>query len=192
MKNRCLLASVFAVALAMMGTVANATPVQFGTGNYYELITDGANWETARANANAMTYLGLPGHLVTITSADENKFVATQLGVFGRAWTAGTDSAVEGDFRWSDGPEVGQLYWTGGLGGSAVGFAAYPVGEPNNQGGTEHHMEIFYFGGDWNDQEASDVISYIVEYEAVPEPATAALGALASIGFLSARRRRSS
>ena len=183
-----------AIAFALMavgyGTVANAVPVQMAGGNYYELITEPADWETANAAANAATFNGMNGHLVTITSAEENEFVAKQLGEFTTAWTAGSDVNLDGDFHWSAGPEAGTQFWTGGIAGSAVGYAAFPAGaEPNNFMGNEQRVEIFYWAGDWNDQFHEDRIAYIIEYEAVPEPATAGLASLAGLAMLAIRRR---
>lgn len=181
------------VALVLSAAVSRdlfAVPIQFGTGNYYEHVDAAVDWATAKSNAAAMTYNGMQGHLAVITSEAENLFVAQNLGVFLRAWIAGSDAAVEGDFRWDAGPEAGTLFWTGGLTGSAVGYANFPVGsEPNNLDGDESNVEIFYFSAEWNDQFHGDKISYIVEYELVPEPATALLGLTGLAGACLLRRR---
>ena len=57
------------------------TPIQWtveagGNGHYYEAILDKIPWTEARAAAEAETFMGMPGHLVTIESAEENAFVA--------------------------------------------------------------------------------------------------------------------
>jgi hypothetical protein len=60
--------------LFAVGT-ANAVPVLFN-GHYYENITNsGMTWDEANTAANAMTYNGMQGHLVTITSREENLFL---------------------------------------------------------------------------------------------------------------------
>ena len=56
---------------------------------------------------------GIQGHLVTITSADENQFITDYLNdVFapvGEYYTAGSDAATEGTFIWAQGPEAERM-----------------------------------------------------------------------------------
>lgn len=76
----------------LAGSVASADPVEWpvsegGNGHYYEVIGGrdtpyaGMTWTEADALAKTMSYLGLAGHLATITSFAENNFVSYQSGI---------------------------------------------------------------------------------------------------------------
>ena len=100
-------------AILLLGLIpaagAVAAPVQWGgNGHWYELVTAPLSFGDAVVEASTRTHLGLGGHLVTITSADENAFVHGLTGG-GAAWLGASDAAVEGEWRWMSGPEAGQL-----------------------------------------------------------------------------------
>ena len=188
---RCTLQSSLAcLALLLMASTVSATkvslgPVQMGSGNWYELITDVVDYDTAVAEAASKTYNGMQGHLVTISSAEENEFVAKELGSFIRSWIAVTDRGEEGTFTYDAGPEMGQTVWTGG---APVGYAGFPAGEPNDDDGGEDAVEMTYWDGAWNDQADSDLNCYIVEYELIPEP-TSMMGLAGAAALLLVRRK---
>ena len=98
-----------------------------------------------------MTYLGLPGHLATITSAGENSFVAG-LCKNPPCWLGGSDEAVEGTFRWVAGPENGQV----------ISPTFWNSGEPNNGNGGEDFVCMSTL---WNDCQNMNA-TYVVEFEA--------------------------
>jgi hypothetical protein len=185
---------LMAAALLGMASAATAAPVQWtvasgGNGNYYEYIQTARTWADARAAALASSYLGNAGYLATVTSAAENAFIGT---LASDGWLGGTDQAVEGQWRWADGPEAGQLFWTGGPGGSASGYSSWNAGEPNDFGGEDF---LHRNGGAWNDLPGSSARGYFVEYSAVasgvPEPATWAM-MIAGFGLVGASLRRRS
>ena len=75
------------------------------------------------------------GHLVTISSQEENDFLGENGG-----WIGFTDEAIEGEWVWVTGEEVTFTQWAGG--------------EPNNMG--EEDCGQRYVGvGDWNDASCS-------------------------------------
>ncbi len=85
--------------------------VQFGN-SFYRLSTTRANFLTALSLAAGDSYLGLPGHLATVTTAEENAFVASYIanwtGNLG-VWLAGTNSLSPGAYdlmQWAAGPEL--------------------------------------------------------------------------------------
>ena len=184
--------NVVLLASAIGGSAAHGAPVQWtvgsgGNGHYYEFIagTD-ISWNTARGSA-----LSAGGYLATITSAAENTFVAALVTAGGvRGWLGGSDAAVEGTFRWMDGPEAGNL----------LTYTNFPAGEPNNFG-DEDYLEMFGvasapFGvGQWNDLVlgGTAVNGYVVEYDtlpsSVPEPSTFALALGGLAGWVMLRRR---
>jgi hypothetical protein len=109
-------------------------------GHYYEAVRlpiaspNSFAFAAALQTAAAKTHLGVPGHLVTITSKQEQDFlesvvVRSSIGPF---WMGASDAAVEGEWRWVTGPEAGQLFWkTEGMTpdyfmlGTAFGFESW-------------------------------------------------------------------
>ena len=125
-------------------------------------------------------------------------------------WTGANDIANEGTWVWDS---SGTQFWNGDDFGNAVGgrynnwgnpdgFGPY---EPDNFNGNQDAAAIALDGwpiaappgnelgsaGQWNDIATSNTMPYVVEYNAVPEPAAYALllGA-AGLVFIMVRRRR--
>lgn len=142
--------------------------------SFYRLSGATANWNTANTTAQSATLVepagvsgvaGVTGHLVNITSQAENDFVNALAP--GNAWIGGSDSGVEGEWRWISGPESGQQFWQGAAAGSPVGgaYENWGGGEPNNSGGNEDHVHM-RADGLWNDQNAGTSYSYVIEWGA--------------------------
>jgi hypothetical protein len=187
-----------ALFAALAASAASAAPVQWmsgaeANGHYYELVTAGKSWADARADAAGRSHAGLSGHLATITSQAELDFLSISVNPAAtNVWLGGSDAAVEGEWRWVDGPEAGTLFSNGG---TAVTFANWNSGEPNNsvRGGVgENALEGWFRGDRWNDESAWVSRAYLVEYSATPVPVPAAapllIGALG--GLLALRRKR--
>ena len=103
-----------------------------GNGHYYELVSGTINWEDAKTAAEASTYLGLTGYLVTITSAAENNFIKNKIST--ATWIGASDDAThtsnthpaitsggagsdptkglagEGTWEWVSGPDNGKTF----------------------------------------------------------------------------------
>jgi len=188
-------------AASLMAAAAQAAPVQWqtsagGNGHYYDFVAGAFTWEEAFAAANAAT-LSTPGgevngYLATITSAGENAFL---VGIAPNGWFGGSDRDEEGTWVWMNGPELGQVFWSGGPGGTAPGgsFASWNGGEPNNLGNEDYaHTN----NGAWNDYPNGISLGYYVEFDAapavggVPEPSAWALMILGFGAAGSALRRR--
>ena len=97
-------------------------------GHSYAFYDGTMSWSDARAMCQSMG-----GHLVTITSAEEQAFLESQypgttgwIGAFGD----------EGGWHW--------------ITGETMDFADWKSGEPNNQGGNEWFLHL-YSGMKWND-----------------------------------------
>ena len=158
-----------------------------GTGHYYQ-VSAGVDdtWSDARDDAQSRSLFGLTGYLATITSAEENDFIAEHTPA-ANAWIGASDAAVEGEWRWVTGPEAGTQFWQGAVAGSPVGgqFVSWAANEPNNWQymGREEDYAGTNFGsaGQWNDflgnpdHDPSVVTSTLVEFGGMPaETGTAA------------------
>ncbi len=191
-----------ALFAAICGSLA-AAPIQWttasgGNGHWYEYVPAVSifapvGFDAARSAALASTHMGMPGYLATITSAEEQQFVQSSFGFLtgfgfsGTAFLGATDAAAEGEFRWLDGPESGQL----------VSYTNWLPGYPNTTTGDILHLFISYasigspqFG--WLNS-GTQALGYVVEYSGtadgeVPEPGTALL-ALAGLAGIAWRRR---
>ena len=157
-------ASGLALLAGLMFTTgtASAAPTLWpvsagGNGHFYEVVDTATTWDQAKAAAEASTHLGVQGHLVTITSSEENAFVAGLTGSL--AWIGYNDISDEGSFVWVTGEPTTYTNWAGG--------------EPNNQLGTEDCVEFNRFGvGLWNDLPCSGFPRiYVIEYD-MPQPVT--------------------
>ena len=137
----------FSYTLQLAGPVV-AYP---GNGHYYEFVSaPGTCWTAALAAAASHSYFGMPGYLATLTSAGENAFVTGQQP--GNFWIGAADNLVEGEWRWKSGPEIGQLFWQGNFTGTAVLYANWDGGEPNDfQPTGEDYGHIYGMSGKWND-----------------------------------------
>jgi hypothetical protein len=137
-----------------------------GTGHYYEYIAaPGMYWQSANSAANARTFYGLHGYLVTITSKGENDFVTSKLQ--GMGWMGASDAASEGTWRWVSGPESGSLL--------SDTYTNWASGEPNNLNDEDYGH--FYTNGYWNDfyYYNNSIQGYVVEYGGVAGDTTPSL-----------------
>lgn len=184
----------------LVAACVQAAPIQWpldmgGNGHYYEVVPSAEiDWGVARALAEERSYRGTTGHLVTITSATEQDFLASSFGPGQLAfhWLGGfqTPDTPETDFA-ADWHWVTEETWS---------YSNWAPGEPNNLAGIEHFLEFRHGEGDlWNDHAMygsgyGDIAGYVVEYP-VPEPATLSSLAVAlafTSGWVrSAGRRRS-
>jgi hypothetical protein len=135
---------------------APAVSYSAATGHYYQYVNVGTpDWNTANSAANAATFAGLSGHLVSITSAAEQTVVhnlKTQMGLGDmRAWIGLYDPSGSGNFGWTTGEGLIYSNWN--------------PGEPNNIGG-ERWVE-FFGDGTWNNnaQVYFGNQGYVIEYQ---------------------------
>jgi len=121
-------------------------------GHFYALVGAEINWLEANTAAQALTYRGVPGHLVTINSAAEHQFLKDNIynNAVAHIHIGLTDQENEGVFEW--------------VTGEPLTFTSWRSNEPNNAG-NEDAVEM-YQDGVWNDTKVTDVNNaYIVEFE---------------------------
>jgi len=105
----------------------NAT---FFENHYYQLFSIELTWSDAKDYCES-----LAGHLVTITSEEENSFVDT-LTQGNSIWIGFTDEQIEGEWAWVTNEPVTYVNWN--------------QGEPNDAFSGEDYAELLPFDG-WND-----------------------------------------
>jgi hypothetical protein len=142
-----------------------------GNEHYYLVVNQTTNWDEARLLAESMMFMGVPGHLATITSEDENAFVTTQLcnpvGSCAGAWLGG--------MQLPDSPEPGGGWqW---ITGEPWMYTKWDGGEPNNSygggwgtaiGSSEERLHYHHNGTHWNDLPGDPGVvtpRFIVEWE---------------------------
>jgi len=157
-----------------------------GSNNVYQYVTTATSFAEALTISASTTYNGVSGHLVTITSEAENRFIydafvrpqyISSTSSIEReqavAWIALTDAETEGTWKWIAGPEHGQV---------AV-YTNWNGGEPNDccaVGGEDqaviHWQDRGQGGGGWYDYNSDKRITsiggqtFIIEYEDALEP----------------------
>lgn len=168
-----------------------------GNGHYYlavdnsgevqdEALGDPVTWDEAKTAAHTFEKFGMEGYLATLTSEDENDFIAKYTAAqdvwIGAARVGGDDSDCTAGqvWEWADGPEVGTNFFTqttpGTGGGTPIGteFNAWASGEPNSKcdmakdpNWDEGYAVTNWEGvaGQWNDlANDHDVYAYLVEF----------------------------
>ncbi len=175
--------AIGALILGISGPVS-ATPFQWtvaggGNGHWYEFVSSIVTWDTANANAQASTYNGMPGHLATITSAEENDWVFSNVGLAGISiWLGATDQSHEGTWTWVTDETWNYTNWDN------------LYGEPNGGVGANYLAFNWNIASRWNDESGS--ARYIVEYQtaSVPEPATMLLLGTGLACLVGTRRKK--
>lgn len=146
-------------------------------GHYYQYVSNiGITWSNAKISAQNSSYYGLQGYLATITSMEEAQISGEQAA--GAGWIGGSDEETEGVWKWMTGPEIGLVFWNGGVNGTTPNFDYWNTGEPNNENNEDYaHITAPGVGilGSWNDLSNIGGASgdyqpkgYIVEYGGMP------------------------
>jgi hypothetical protein len=141
-------------------------------GHFYRPISTGNTYTGARAAALNTTFKGQTGYLVTITSADEDAFIFTNVPQ-NSIWFALTDELSEGQWRIDAGPEAGTLIKTanGQLNGNVQGqYNNWAGGEPNNSGNEDYAVTKWGGGSQWNDLPNNFSCPYVIEYGTWADP----------------------
>ncbi len=201
MKKKLLAGLATGLFLTVMISVAQATPVQWlssegGNDHWYDVFATDSQitWEDARDAAESLGW-----HLVTMTSAEEDTFVANLLA------DQGTEYAEKywlGGFQDTTSPEYtepsGGWSW---VTDEAWVYSNWLWGEPNDGGGRAQDYLHYWLENKWDDMEngrigPQSMVGYVVETapvpepEPVPEPATMLLFGIGFAGLAGYRRRQ--
>ena len=144
--GRVALAALAAALIVLLGQsqVSAAAPVlNAANGHYYQSVSvsGGLTWPEANAAAQALTFNGLQGHLVTVTSGAETTFLVTNGLAVDEYFAGGFQDAGAAS------PSAGWNWVTGESFGSYTNWGS---GEPNDAGGaagedgTEQYLEFWH------------------------------------------------
>lgn len=130
-------------------------------GHYYEVVNATVAWDQARFDAELVSHLGVPGHLVTLENAAEDNFIYFTLSgaSLGNAWIGLYQDTSDPGYA----EPLGGWKW---VTGEALTYSNWTTGEPNDGGAAEHYGG--YWPADkWNDYRLSDaaVTKYVIEYD---------------------------
>ncbi len=117
-------------------------------GHQYMLFSRGLSWTAAKSACEA-----LGGHLVTITSEEENAFVHT-LAAGNNVWLGGNNIKDSGQFDWTTGEEVSYTNWGPGRPDDAnwgIGFLRkeYLYMYNNSEWGNNSNQTDYYYICEW-------------------------------------------
>jgi hypothetical protein len=161
-----------------------------GNGHWYELvgdnITDVYSWTAADTTSRNLAYLGVQGHLLTITSAEEQFFIEQEFFPYYPAWIGLSfqHQGTGGDWAWVTGESVAYTNW-------------YDLSHKINEDYATIGVSLgvtTQWGKNVNTDEGGQH-PFIVEYDtpAVPEPTSlivwSSLGAVGAAMALWRRRR---
>ena len=125
--------------------------VQWGD-HYYQFFEEQLTWKEAKQKCEE-----LGGHLLTITSKEEQDFIlsSSKHNANIKYWLGATDEETEGDWKWITGESFDYVNWNDN--------------QPDNKDGLEDYLvlneELWNFG--WNDapNENDSLTGYICEWE---------------------------
>jgi Protein of unknown function (DUF642)/Lectin C-type domain len=161
---RPLLLILLLMGLARPGA-AQSTPVfDAANGHWYQAVSapGGIAWGDANAAAQALIYAGYPGHLVTITSAEENAFLLDHLPLprADQWWIGAYQDRNAPDYRE---PGGGWRWVTS----EPWSFTFWITGLPDNSQGAQDYAAIdTRYSDQWDDRNRNDLLGgYLVEFE---------------------------
>ena len=198
------------VLFAVCAISASAAPIQWtagsgGNDHWYDIVAAPNpqspsywTWDLAVADASARG-----GYLATLTSAQEDAFVFTNLANNPAYWFLDGAGNEEGPRFGLSNPDVGVTFtWTWDHAGEPYAYSNWAGGEPNNLGSED--SAVFFDNylpnvlgnrppvDQWNNlPKSSGVYAYVIEYDhdpTAPEPGTFIM--LAGGGLLALAGRR--
>ena len=142
-------------------------------GHAYAVVNQQMSWEDARDFAATEVFRGVPGHLATITSADENATVVSVINAFECSQGAHDLLWLGGEQIPHDEPDPAEG-WTW-ITGEKWSYTNWAPGEPNDAAGGEYYLAIYGSGnpgqskGTWNDDSLGrGNTGFIIEWTPCP------------------------
>jgi len=136
------------------------TPIATSTfqGNTYEVYGSPTYFDDAKSFADSKQLNGIQGHLLTISSAEEENAVSTLLSgtPIQAVWLGAQDSTLDGTWKWVTGNVNGNTFWQDG---TSTAYSNWKQGEPNNANDEDCATLVRESG--WNDV-SCDTPSYSV------------------------------
>ncbi|MDA9718362.1 hypothetical protein N9U65_02695 [Planctomycetaceae bacterium] len=131
-----------------------------GNDNWYQHVATDVTWDVAKTEAE-----NLGGHLATVTSAEERKFLLETLqSVSDDIWIGGSQERSAIDF---EEPIDGWQWVTG----ESWSYAHWDSTEPGNVGDNEHHLSFRTSNASFHDSAGSTTRGYLIEHISDPRPA---------------------
>lgn len=130
-------------------------------GRTFVVRTNADSWSAARTNALASVSFGEAGYLASIRSASDDEVVRRLLldaGVNG--WLGGADTAASGTWKWADGPDRGESFWSGGNAAGAY-TPTWLSGQPVNGNPV---LKAAAGGGEWTTAGETTPTAAVVAY----------------------------
>jgi len=158
--------------------------IDFSTGHYYEVVTsEPLSWPEAKAAAESGTFLGVHGHLATLTSGSESFWVEDHSwwalgGGSSNCWIGGFQAEgstePDGGWQWVTGEPWDYTDWGSGKPDDLTGDEKYltlfwePLfWEPLPVDPLDYEPSVVLLGPKWDDS-ADMLAPYVVEYEPPP------------------------
>ncbi|MEP3479784.1 MAG: cadherin domain-containing protein [Fuerstiella sp.] len=138
------------------------------TDKFYKVNTSTDTWANHQSLAETTLLNGVGGQLGTIRSAAEQEIIAGLAADAGQTlWLGGTDSTVEGEWRWQSSLGDEDVFWNGDQNGSSPDgvYQNFSGTEPGG-GETEDHLTIVHSTGEWEDLSGANTLGAIVEWDA--------------------------
>ena len=135
------------------------------TGKFYQLVDTATDWTDAQSTANSTSLQSIAGDLVAVESSLENQIVANiASAASGNVWLAGTDEAIEGQFRW-DSQSGDSDVWYSGSSPVNDAYNNFAAGQPDNLG-DQDYLQLDGSTGLWRDQANNDSAAILIQWDA--------------------------
>jgi len=129
--------------------------------NIYEVYSPPAYFDDAKAFTESKQLNSVQGHLLTLSSAEEENYVSSLLNgtPIQEVWLGAQDTTLEGTWKWVSGANE-NTFWQDG---QTLSYTHWKEGEPNNVNNED--CATFVRDSGWNDVRCdSSSFSVIVKY----------------------------
>ncbi|MFK8030204.1 MAG: LamG-like jellyroll fold domain-containing protein, partial [Gammaproteobacteria bacterium] len=137
------------------------------TDKFYRYVDTVMTWPDALQNALSSNLNGVSGQLVRIDSSYENDLIYAMNTASYGVFIGASDIDDEGEFRWYEGDQAGDLIWSGGPGGSSETTLYTNFNSPPDDfSGNQDYLVQRVSDGQWDDVTNSDTNHSVIEWDA--------------------------